>query len=211
MRDESGKGFSRRRFIQGTAATAAAVVPFASRAREDDEDEHGRRDCGDARDLNLVNGRFLTMDARNSVASAVSIRDGRIVRVGHPADLGPCSRTLNLKGASVIPGLIDSHVHYIRCGLNPGHEVRIIETATSVGEMQAMIAARIRQLGVPAGDFITCVGGWNVNGLAEKRLPTLAELDAAAPSHGVYLSTTGTGGAVTNSVGRAFFTSRGVA
>jgi predicted amidohydrolase YtcJ len=116
------------------------------------------------------------------VASSIAIRDGRIARVGHPTDLGPCGRTINLKGASVIPGLIDSHVHYIRCGINPGHEVRIIETATSIGEIQAMISARIRQLAVPQGDFITCVGGWNVNGLAEKRLPTLAELDRAAPS-----------------------------
>ncbi|HYX65185.1 MAG TPA: amidohydrolase family protein [Burkholderiales bacterium] len=211
MRDESGKGFSRRRFIQGTAATAAAAVPLALRAREDDEDEHGRRDCGDARDLNLVNGRFLTMDARNSVASAVSIRDGRIVRVGHPADLGPCGRTINLKGASVIPGLIDTHVHFLRCGQNPGHEVRIIETAASVGELQQMITRRIAELAVPAGEFITCIGGWNINGLAEKRLPTVAELDAAAPNNAVYLSSTGAGGAVTNSIGRAFFASRGVA
>jgi predicted amidohydrolase YtcJ len=211
MRDESGKGFSRRRFIQGTAA-AAVGVPLSLRAKDhDDDDEHDGHRCGDARDLNLVNGRFLTLDAANRVADAVAIRNGRIVRVGHPADLGPCGRTINLKGATAIPGLIDSHVHYIRCGLNPGHEVRIIETATSVGEIQSMIAARIRQLGVPPGDFITCVGGWNINGLAEKRLPTLAELDSAAPAHGVYLSTTGTGGAVTNSVGRAFFISRGVA
>jgi len=63
----------------------------------------------------------------------------------------------------------------------------------------------------PAGEFITCVGGWNINGLAEKRLPTLAELDAAAPNHAVYLSTTGAGGAVTNSVGRIFFQNHGVA
>jgi predicted amidohydrolase YtcJ len=207
--------FTRRGFMQSAAAVAAgAWLPVAARGRDDDDDDdrdHGHAACGAAPDANLVNGRFLTMDARNRVASAVAIRDGRIVRVGHPDELGPCGRTINLKGASVIPGLIDSHVHYIRCGLNPGHEVRIIETAASIGEMQAMIAARISQLAVPAGDFITCVGGWNVNGLAEKRLPTLAELDAAAPQHGVYLSTTGTGGAVTNSVGRAFFVSRGVA
>jgi predicted amidohydrolase YtcJ len=211
-------GFSRRDFIQ--RAVAVAAVPLMARAHgRDDDDDHdrdhdhdrGHAACGAAPDVNLVNGRFLMLDARNRVASALAIRDGRIARVGHADDLGPCGRTINLKGATVIPGLIDSHVHYIRCGLNPGHEVRIIETASSIGEIQAMIAARIRQLAVPAGDFITCVGGWNVNGLTEKRLPTLVELDAAAPQHGVYLSTTGTGGAVTNTVGRAFFVSRGVA
>ena len=211
--NEIKRRFSRRRFIQSAVAAAGApLAAHAGRRDDDDDDDHGRA-CGDAPDLNLVNGRFLTMDARNSVARAVAIRNGRIARVGHPDELGPCGRAINLKGATVIPGLIDSHVHYIRCGLNPGHEVRIIETATSIGEMQAMIAARIRQLGTdaPAGDFITCVGGWNINGLAENRMPTLAELDAAAPQHAVYLSTTGTGGAVTNTIGRAFFVSRGIA
>jgi len=207
-------GFSRRQFIQGTVA---AAVPFAAgaRGRDDDDDrdhdhDHGRAACGDAPDVNLVNGRFLTMDARNSVGSALAIRDGRIARVGHAGDLGPCGRTMNLKGATIIPGLIDTHVHFLRCGQNPGHEVRIIETAASVAELLQMITARIKELAVPAGDFITCIGGWNINGLAEKRLPTVAELDAAAPSNPVYLSTTGAGGALTNTPGAAFFTSRGI-
>ncbi|HTE96072.1 MAG TPA: amidohydrolase family protein [Bradyrhizobium sp.] len=213
---------SRRRFMQSAAAMAASGTLLASAARaakEHDSKEHDSREhhsrehhseCEGSRDLNLVNGRFLTLDAHNSVVSAIGIRDGRIVEVGRGGALGPCGRTINLKGATVIPGLIDSHVHFIRCGQNPGHEVRIIETAASVGELQQMISARIRELNVPAGEFITCVGGWNINGLAEKRLPTLAELDAAAPNHAVYLSTTGAGGAVTNSVGKAFFESRGV-
>ncbi|HMJ27310.1 MAG TPA: amidohydrolase family protein [Xanthobacteraceae bacterium] len=216
------RGLSRRRFMQSAAAMAASGTLLASAARaakeheskEHDSREHHSREhhseCEGSRDLNLVNGRFLTLDAHNSVVSAIGIRDGRIVEVGRGGALGPCGRTINLKGATVIPGLIDSHVHFIRCGQNPGHEVRIIETAASVGELQQMISARIRELNVPAGEFITCVGGWNINGLAEKRLPTLAELDAAAPNHAVYLSTTGAGGAVTNSVGKAFFESRGV-
>src|ERR1043165_6501944 len=91
------------------------------------------------------------MDGRNSVASALAIRDGRIARVGHPAELGPCGRTLNLKGATVIPGLIDTHVHFLRCGQNPGHEGRIIETAASLAELQQMIKARIAELGVQPG------------------------------------------------------------
>jgi len=213
---------SRRRFMQSAAAMAASGALLASAARaarehdsrEDDSRERHSRghdsECEGSRDLNLVNGRFLTLDAHNSAVSAIGIRDGRIVEVGRGGGLGPCGRTINLKGATVIPGLIDSHVHFIRCGQNPGHEVRIIETAASVGELQQMIRARIRELDVPAGEFITCVGGWNINGLAEKRLPTLAELDAAAPNHAVYLSTTGAGGAVTNSVGRTFFQNHGV-
>ena len=203
---------SRRRFMQSAAAMAASGTLLASAARAAREHDSRGHDpeCEGSRDLNLVNGRFLTLDAHNSVVSAIGIRDGRIVEVGRGGALGPCGRTINLKSATVIPGLIDSHVHFIRCGQNPGHEVRIIETAASIGELQQMIGARIRELEVRVGEFITCVGGWNINGLAEKRLPTLAELDAAAPNHAVYLSTTGAGGAVTNSVGRAFFQNHGV-
>src|SRR5256885_14772466 len=197
------RGLSRRRFMQSAAAMAASGTLLAGAARAAREHDS---ECEGTRDLNLVNGRFLTLDAHDSVVSAIGIRDGRIVEVGRGGALGACGRTINLKGATVIPGLIDSHVHFIRCGQNPGHEVRIIETAASVGELQQMIVARIRELDVPAGEFITCVGGWNINGLAEKRLPTLAELDAAAPNHAVYLSTTCAGGAVTNSFGKNFFT-----
>src|SRR5436309_6023254 len=206
------QGVSRRRFMQSAAAMAASGTLLASAARAAREHDSRGHDpeCEGSRDLNLVNGRFLTLDAHNSVVSAIGIRDGRIVEVGRGGALGPCGRTINLKGATVIPGLIDSHVHFIRCGQNPGHEVRIIETAASIGELQQMIGARIRELEVPVGEFITCVGGWNINGLAEKRLPTAAELDAAAPNHAVYLSTTGAGGAVTNTLGRQFFVSRGV-
>src|SRR5690242_15788633 len=215
--DQTKRRFSRRRFIQGAAAAASAPFALHARERDDDDDDHdhGHTACGSAPDVNLVNGRFLTMDGRNSVASALAIRDGRIARVGHPAELGPCGRTLNLKGATVIPGLIDTHVHFLRCGQNPGHEVRIIETAASIAELQQMIKARIAELGVQPGqelvNFVTCIGGWNINGLAEKRLPSVAELDAAAPGIPVYLSTTGAGGAITNTPGAGFFTSRGVA
>jgi predicted amidohydrolase YtcJ len=219
-KDEKSRRLSRRRFIQGAAAAGAAPPPPRGGAHDDDDDrdrdhDHGRAACGDAPDVNLVNGRFLTMDASNRVASALAIRDGRIARVGHPGELGPCGRTLNLKGATAIPGLIDTHVHFLRCGQNPGHEVRIIETAASIAELQQMIRARIAELTVPPGNtelvhFITCIGGWNINGLTEKRLPTVAELDAAAPNNAVYLSTTGAGGAITNTAGAAFFNSHGV-
>jgi hypothetical protein len=220
--DETSRRLSRRRFIQGAAAAAAAPLTVRAHGRDDDDDhdrghddDRGRAACGAAPDVNLVNGRFLTMDARNSVASALAVRDGRIARIGHAGELGPCGRTINLKGATVIPGLIDTHAHFLRCGQNPGHEVRIIETAASIAELQQMIRARIAELTVPSGNtelvhFMTCIGGWNINGLAEKRLPTVAELDAAAPNNAVYLSTTGAGGAVTNTPGAAFFNTHGV-
>jgi predicted amidohydrolase YtcJ len=84
-----------------------------------------------------------------------------------------------------------------------------IERAASIAELQEAIARRSES--VPAGQFITCIGGWNHTQLAEGRRPTKAELDAAAPKHPVYISATGGGtGAITNSLGRAFFASKGV-
>jgi hypothetical protein len=143
------------------------------------------------------------------VVSAVAIRNGRFAEIGHPRDLGRCAQVINLHGATVIPGLIDSHCHFIRDGLNPGHEVRIIELAASVPELLGMISARART--VPAGEFISCVSGWNINGLAEHRLPTVAELDSAAPKNPIYISEFGgTNKAVTNSSGKAWFTSKNV-
>ena len=211
--------FSRRDFIKvaaavaggtafgGTAAAASGVTVLGNTS------EAGLKRpsaCDDSQSLALVNGKFLTMDDRDSVISAAAIRDGRIAEIGrHAQAMGPCAQTIDLKGATVIPGLIDSHVHFIRCGINPGHEVRIIETATSIPELQQMIVDRSRT--VPAGDFITCIGGWNRNGFTEKRLPTLSELNAAAPNNPVYLSETGGGGqAVTNTSGIVFFQPQGV-
>ena len=211
-------GSSRRDFIKGAALAAGGAVLAGTASDTVVGDAAAAatsslaKGCDDLSDLALVNGRFLTMDEKDSVVSAVSIRNGRIAEVGrHAQALGPCAQTINLRGATVIPGLIDSHVHFIRCGQNPGHEMRIIETATSVAELQQMIAERIKVLSVPAGEFITCIGGWNRNGLAEKRLPTPAELDDAAPKNPVYLSETGGGGqAVTNTSGRMFFQDKGV-
>jgi predicted amidohydrolase YtcJ len=156
----------------------------------------------------LINGNFV--DGRGSVASALTIKNGRIAHVGHAMALGPDAQVINLNGRTVIPGLFDSHVHYTRAGVNPGYEARRIERAFSIAELQDEIARRAAS--VPPGAFITCIGGWNHTQFAENRRPTKAELDAAAPQHAVYISSTGGGtGAITNSRGQAFFSARGVA
>jgi predicted amidohydrolase YtcJ len=158
-------------------------------------------------DLLLTNGKFV--DGRGMTGSALAIRNGRIVGVGEARALGSAARTIDLGGRTVVPGLFDAHVHYTRAGVNPGYEARRIERAFSIAELQEAVAARAKS--VPPGAFITCIGGWNHTQLAENRRPTKAELDAAAPKHGVYISGTGGGtGAITNSVGRAFFAARGV-
>ena len=131
-------GLSRRDFIKGAAVAAGGTmfggaVGAAATAAEvtvlgNAPGPMGKGSvCDGSQDLALINGKFLTLDDKSSVVSAVAIRNGRIAEVGrHAQAIGPCAQTINLRGATVIPGLIDSHVHFIRCGINPGHEVRII-------------------------------------------------------------------------------------
>ncbi|HEX5110973.1 MAG TPA: amidohydrolase family protein [Vicinamibacterales bacterium] len=166
--------------------------------------------CANARDVRLVNGRIATMDARNTIASELTIQNGRIVAVGKPAAgrLSACTREINLRGRTAIPGLVDNHNHIVLLGIRPGHDTRL-ETAASIADVQAMLKARAAR--VPAGEFITAMGGWNRAQFAEKRLPTLAELDAAAPNHPVLVYESFTGPAATNTRGRTFFTGKGVA
>jgi predicted amidohydrolase YtcJ len=191
---------SRRELIKaglGSAALCASGRVFASVTQGQSLREA---------DFALVNGKFV--DGQGIAGSAVTIKNGRIVSIGQ-ATASAGMRVIDLGGRTVIPGLFDAHVHYTRAGVNPGHEARRIERAFSIKELQEIIARRAST--VPAGEFITCIGGWNQTQFAEARRPTKAELDAAAPKHAVYISGTGGGtGAVTNSVGQAFFLAKGV-
>jgi predicted amidohydrolase YtcJ len=168
---------------------------------------HGADRCAGARDLKLVNGKIVTMDKRNTVVSEVTIRNGLVTSVGNSSkpQLSPCTKVINLRGHMAIPGIIDNHNHIVLLGMRPGHDIRL-ETAGSIADIQAMIQARART--VPAGAFITALGDWNIKQFAEKRLPTLAELDAAAPRNPVLIN--GGGGTVTNSLGKSFFERKGV-
>ncbi len=174
---------------------AVLIVPLAVLAA----------DCSDSRDLRLVNGKIVTMDARNSIVSSVTIQNGRFDFSG--GKFSPCTKTINLHGRTAVPGLIDNHNHIVLLGLRPGYDTRL-DTAASIADVQAAIAARAKS--VPAGKFITAMGGWNTAQFAEKRMPTLAELDAAAPDHPVLLFEAFTGPAATNTLGKAFFTGRGI-
>jgi hypothetical protein len=163
--------------------------------------------CAGARDLRLTNGKIVTMDARGSTVSEVTIQNGKFTAVGPRSGqrLSPCTREVNLRGRTVVPGLIDNHNHIVLLGIRPGYHTPL-ESATSIAEVQATIKARAKS--VPAGQFITSMGGWNPAQFAEKRLPTLAELDAATSDHPVLVFQAFTGPAATNTRGRAFFTER---
>ncbi|HEY7190389.1 MAG TPA: amidohydrolase family protein, partial [Vicinamibacterales bacterium] len=196
---------NRREVIKGVVAGAAACV--AGGVFDPQSLHAAQRGTSAAADLLLTSGKFV--DGRGQVGTALTIKNGRIVNVGNAREVGAAARTIDLGGRTVVPGFFDAHCHYTRAGVNPGYEARRIERAFSIAELQEAIARRAES--VPPGAFITCIGGWNHTQLAENRRPTKADLDAAAPKHAVYISGTGGGtGAITNSVGRAFFTSKGV-
>src|SRR5262252_8285960 len=165
--------------------------------------------CAGARDLRLINGKIATMDQKNSIVSEVTIQNGVFTAVGRGSGrLGPCTKTIDLKGRTVVPGLVDNHNHILLLGIRPGYDTRL-ETAASIADVQAIIRARAKN--VPAGGFITAMGGWNPAQFAEKRLPTSAELDAAATDHPVIVYQAFTGPASVNSRAKAFFAAKGIA
>lgn len=207
---DRGRPLSRRELLEGAAAGAAMIASGEAIAATPQSaapaTASGTRTIDS--DLVLINGKFV--DGRGLVGSAMTIRNGRIMKLGPPLPLAPDARTIDLGGRTVIPGLFDSHAHYTRAAVNPGHEARRIERAFTIAELQESISRRAAS--VPPGEFITGIGGWNHTQLAEGRRPTQKELDEAAPRHPVYISGTGGGtGAIANSPGRAFFTAKGVA
>ena len=183
-------------------AGAAMVIP-ALAGHDDDR-------CAGSRDVKLVNGKIHTFDARNSIISSVTIKHGKFAEVGDDghSDGGPCMQVINLGGRTAIPGLVDNHNHFLLLGLRPGHDTRL-ETAASIADVQAAIRARVKT--VKRGDWITAMGGWTPGQFKENRLPTLAELDAAAPNNPVLVFNSFTGPAATNTPGKNFFVSKGVA
>ena len=205
--DEPRREWSRRQLMKAAAAGAAAIAGGVSAPASPQTVTTAASQSTILADLVLTNGKFV--DGRGQVATALTIRNGRIASVGGAAPVAPDARTIDLGGRTVVPGLFDGHVHYTRAGVNPGYEARRIERAFSIAELQEAIAERAKS--VPPGQFITCIGGWNHTQFVEARRPTRAELDAAAPEHGVYISGTGGGtGAITNTLGGAFFASKGV-
>jgi predicted amidohydrolase YtcJ len=165
--------------------------------------------CPGGRFLLLTNGKIHTMDARRTVVSRVRIANGKFVEVGDAAsNAGGCTDTIDLRGHTVIPGMIDNHFHVQLVANRPGYETRTIENAFTIAEAQAVIRERVK--GVPEGAFITAIGGLQAVQFTENRLPTLAELDAAAPRHPVYIHASFNGPATTNSLGKKFLESKGI-
>ena len=153
------------------------------------------------RDLALVNGTIHTMDAQDSIVSSVLIEAGRFAALDpDPGTFDDCTDAIDVQGRTVIPGLIDNHVHYIRIANRPGHDLRALEVTFTVDA--ALQAIREKAAVVPAGALITTIGGIRRTQWQERRFPTLAELDAAAPGNPVYLSERGAGPGQANTPAR---------
>lgn len=139
-------------------------------------------------DLILTNGKVTTIDDKKPEAAAIAIKDGRFVAVGSDADVapfkGPATKTIDLKGRRVIPGLNDSHIHVIRGGLNYNLELRW-EDVTALKEGLRLISEQAKR--TPKGQWVRVVGGWCEHQFTEHRLPTLEELNAAAPDTPVFV------------------------
>jgi predicted amidohydrolase YtcJ len=142
----------------------------------------------DAPDLILHSGLFTTLDRSNPTANAVAIKNGVFTAVGRVEEIMPLAdrstRTVDLQGQRVLPGLIDNHLHIIRGGLNFNMELRW-DGVRSLADAMAMLK---RQVAVtPPAQWVRVVGGFTAHQFAEKRLPTIEELNAVAPDTPVFL------------------------
>lgn len=138
--------------------------------------------------LVIRNAKIHTGDAAQPAATAVAIRDGMFIAIGDDATVAPHigieTRVVDGIGRRAIPGLNDSHLHVIRGGLNYLLELR----RDGVPSLKLALAMLREQAGrTPRGQWVRVVGGWTGKQLFEQRLPTLAELNAAAPDTPVFV------------------------
>jgi len=202
--NKNDNGSSRRRFIGTVAGAGIGIATGAPDALLSAQAPQAAAAApAAAQDLNLVNGRIHTLDARNTMVSALAIRNGRVASVGNNAPPRTANtRVIDLRGRTVVPGLIEGHVHIVSLANRPGYHT-ILENTTSIREIQEALAARRKS--VPDGQWITSMGGWHTNQWAEHRYPTLKELDEAVPDRPVLLYERFTGPAITNNAGKKIF------
>src|SRR5436309_9051739 len=149
---------SRRQFL---GAAAAAVSATLSPVTVISVQTPSQQSVTQPETIMLINGKIHTMDARDTIASHVTIHNGRFLTPGNgrPARV-PGACVIDLKGRTVIPGIIEGHVHIVSLANRPGYH-SILENTTSIREIQEALAARRRD--VPEGQWITSMGGWHPN------------------------------------------------
>ena len=136
----------------------------------------------------LINGHIATQDGRRSFATAVAIKDGRFLTVGSDQEIlayrGATTQVIDLGGRTVIPGLNDSHLHIIRGGLNYNLELRW-DGVPSLADALRMLREQARR--TPPPQWVRVVGGWTEFQFAERRMPTLEEINAVSPDTPVFV------------------------
>jgi len=163
-----------RTLLTAAAIAASMLLPVAAQAQP--------------ADLVVTNAKIATLDTAGTMAQAIAVRDGRIVAVGSAAQMGPFTspgtRTVDAGGRTVVPGLIDSHMHAVRAALSYSTEVNWIGAGTIA---EAMARIRTAAANARPGGWLIVAGGWTEQQFAERRRPTLAELQEAAPNNPVYV------------------------
>ncbi len=146
----------------------------------------------EAADVVLVNGKIITVDATDTVAEAVAVKDGRIVAVGSSAEIealvGASTRRIDLGGRAATPGLLDAHAHFGNGGATRMFVLDLsYPEVTSVADVVDKVAERVAQ--AEPGDWIRG-RGWDEGKFEELRYVTAADLDAIAPDNPVWLTHT---------------------
>lgn len=177
----SGHALGRRRFIKESLATGAALLGAGTLVA-----------CDTVRpgkaDTIVTNGRIATLDKRQPFVSALAIKDRIIVATGSEQSVmawrGPDTKIIDVDGRTVIPGINDSHTHFIRTGINYAYEVRW-DGVPSLADALQMLRDQARR--TPPPNWVQVLGGWSAYQFVEKRMPTLAEINAAAPDTPAYV------------------------
>lgn len=139
-------------------------------------------------DLILFNGKITTLDAQKPDVSAIGIKKGVVSIIGSDEEVkklaGKNTQQIDLNKRRVIPGLNDSHLHLIRGGLNYNMELRW-DGVPSLAYALEMLKEQVRR--TPPPQWVRVIGGWSEFQFAEKRMPTLEEINAIAPDTPVFI------------------------
>ncbi|MDJ0797197.1 MAG: amidohydrolase [Calothrix sp. MO_167.B12] len=175
---------ARRNFIKLAIASGVSTYFLTSCLQSEDTviNENTKAD------LILRNGRIATQDQRRSFAEAVAITNGKFIAVGTDKEVmaykGDRTKVIDVKGKTVIPGINDTHTHLIRGGLNYNMELRW-DGVPSLADALRML--REQALRTPAPQWVRVIGGWSEFQFAERRMPTLDEINAVSQDVPVFI------------------------